>query len=599
MDQNPNNLTTEQIKAITALVPAVQKKHGENEADTSKALIETLKRYNRSWQYAQKHYHKTWDECFKLYNNIRVKKSKATKYNTFVPMSFSLVETLVAGLYNGRPRVNFVPNQVDQETDTKILSEKLDDDWSKGDWDNKVMTNGRNKFITGNGSVMLFWDGDRVDMEIVPIRDFIMDPSSHSSKDWKWAGRRYLVDKADLESATIIDVETGEEKARYTNLDALSSSDSGSGGGAEQTDKQRKEALIGSTSTENDGGRPIEIIEIWDYDRVVTVANRTIVIEDIDNPMKVQAELRGFTDVEGIIPFAIDRDYVDSSLPYAKGEIEVIKDEQNLLNDLNEMYVEAILYTLYPTGTLDPKYADWLPKMEMNYGKIYPFAQNALNWNTPPIIPGNVFNYMANIKSEIRETTSIDQIVKGVTSATEQTATEIKAQLGQANQRIEVKAKQLENDFYQQVANIWFQLTRLYAEPQLVRVASAEGVDFKEFDPSVFMGDYSPVIELDITHEMNQGKQQQEMMQAWELIIADPTNNLEEAKKIIYPKILPGLSKDDIERIITPPQPEEPSMPGAPGAPGSPPADIPPTEQPEPQGVMSPDAMAAINGGAA
>jgi hypothetical protein len=46
------------------------------------------------------------------------------------------------------------------------------------------------------------------------------------------------------------------------------------------------------------------------------------------------------------------------------------------------------------------------------------------------------------------------------------------------------------------------------------------------------------------------------------MIIADPTNNLLAAKEIMYPKMMPDLSQEEIERIITQEQPPmEPQAP--------------------------------------
>ena len=44
-------------------------------------------------------------------------------------------------------------------------------------------------------------------------------------------------------------------------------------------------------------------------------------------------------------------------------------------------------------------------------------------------------------------------------------------------------------------------------------------------------------------------------MSAFQMIIADPTNNLQAAKEIMYPKMMPDLSAEEIDRIITPEQP--------------------------------------------
>jgi hypothetical protein len=45
------------------------------------------------------------------------------------------------------------------------------------------------------------------------------------------------------------------------------------------------------------------------------------------------------------------------------------------------------------------------------------------------------------------------------------------------------------------------------------------------------------------------------------MIIQDPTNNLMAAKQILYKKIMPSLTDDEIEQIITPTQSPDASVP--------------------------------------
>lgn len=533
----------------------------KNRKNKNEVLDKALGRYKASWDYASGRYHNLWGECWRLRENQRVKRSHEGVVKTFVPMTFSLVETITCALFNNRPKISFAPNEPSQEQNTQVLTALINQNWERDKWGKKFKSNGRATYTVGNGAVMLTWDIDHVRVDVIPIRDFIMDPSSTGPEDWEFAGRRYLTTKKKLESYEIVDVDTGEMKPRYKNLNDVP--DRGSATEGEDTDKQSKDSLLGSTMTEETD--QIEIIEIWDRDRVVSIANRSIVIEDIENPLKTQAVERGMEDEPGIIPFALSRGYIDSSLPYGKGDVEVIMEQQELLNDFTEINLEAVLHQLYPARTLDPNLAPgWIDRMDPVPGAVYPFPANALNQLPAPIIPANAFNERANIKSEIREATAVDQVVKGVTSATTQTATEIRAQLGQASQRIESKARDLEDDFFPQVAIIWFNYYKLYAREQFVRVASAEGEQYLLYDPAVFMGEYTPKIQLEVTKELERDKKRESLKEAYAMLIQDRSNNLLEIKRQLLPELL-DLPQEAIERIITPaPEPPTPEAPPAP-----------------------------------
>ena len=52
-------------------------------------------------------------------------------------------------------------------------------------------------------------------------------------------------------------------------------------------------------------------------------------------------------------------------------------------------------------------------------------------------------------------------------------------------------------------------------------------------------------------------------MDAFQMIIQDPTNNLMAAKQILYKKMMPSLTDEEIEQIITPATTPEASTPVA------------------------------------
>ena len=158
-----------------------------------------------------------------------------------------------------------------------------------------------------------------------------------------------------------------------------------------------------------------------------------------------------------------------------------------------------------------------------------------------------------NIKAEMRESVAVSEVNKGVAMTDKTTATEIKAQMGQADQRITEKAQTLANDFFFQEAKIVLKLLQLYAPDKLyVRTIQDANVSFEKVDMSRFVGDYTPMVTLDIQKRYEEAKQQEAYIQAYQMIIQDPTNNLMAAKQILYKKMMPSLTDDEIEQIITP-----------------------------------------------
>lgn len=544
-----------------------KKQSGEKDAE----LTKWLSKFERSWNYAKQNYHQKWENNWKLYHNIRVKRSHDGVVKTFVPMVNSAVNTIVAELFNSNPLVNYRPNHPDQEADTKVLNEIYSDFALRDNWVQKNKINGRQGLITGNFCTFYEWveerNGGYVHKINIPIRDMIIDPSSSSYEDWRYVGRRFFADKKSLEEETIYDFKTDSYKKRYKNLDEVVS-----GGKDEDDDKSKKDQAIGSIDNDKDR---VELIEIWTKEHVVVIANRTTIIEERENPhysiaksqlaqRKVEAKIRGESvdehdKIDGLLPFAHGRIYADISLPYGDSDVDIIADQQELLNELTELNIEALLYTLYPEKTLDPKFSEWIDDMDPAPGKIYPLPNGAMVWNNPPSIPTGITQERLNIKDEIRESSAISRISKGASATDSTTATEIRNMLGQMDSRIQEKAQTLANEFFFQEAKIVLKLIQLYAPEQMwVRTLQDANVSFTEVNPRAFLGEYTPMITLGVQRKLQESEERDSYTQAYQILIQDPTNNLPALKRIMFRKMFPELTQEEIEQIIEPPeQPEQ------------------------------------------
>ena len=556
-------------------------------------LSRYLKYFTDSWTYAQQNYHLTWERNWKLYRNIRTEKNHPGNIECFVPMVNSTVNTIVASLFNSNPTVKYIPNRADQTEETDILNDVYQDFARRDGWALKNKINGRQGVITGNYFAYYEWQPDDaggfVHKEIIPIRDAILDPNAHNIADAKYVGRRFFTSKKELENTLIYNPETGKMEKRYKDLENVAENAT-DGGLDAQSDKAIKDTALGSVSP--DKGAQVEVIEIWTHEEVCVIANRITVIEHRENPYfalnkakyeqrKLEWELNRLQTIQqtagaedigefkeefnrknaGIIPFAHGCDYPDVSLIYGSSDVDIIANEQELLNTLTELNIEAVLYQLYPERRIDPKFAGKLDNLDPMPGKVYPLPAGAMDWNTPPAIPTNAFAERNNIKGEIRESASVSEISKGITATDSTTATEIKAMLGQADIRIREKADNLAQGFFMQEATIVFKLLKLYADDNyMIRKVGEDGVSFENVEMGKFIGDYTPMVTLDVQAQLEKSEKQEAYTNAYQMIIADPTNNLQEAKRIMYPKMMPDLSQEEIQAIITPAQPQQPPM---------------------------------------
>lgn len=534
----------------------------------------TVDRFDRSWSYARQNHHERWNRNYKLYNNKRAIVGYKGITNTFVPLAFSTVETLTASLCAGRPSIDFTPQDMykyiqsyvsnGKKPDLKALNAQYDYYWDCDNWDLKTIKTVRSGFQYGTAAEWVYWDGDKPRVINMNIRDAIVDPSlTDPMQLWTdpnsyYTGRRYLTTVDALRDEKIVDPDKpGDLKPRFKSLDKIKP---GLVSG-DQTDKEQKDQGLGSLSESPD---TVEVIEIWDGKRIKSVAQRHVTIEDRENKL-------------GIHCLVLHRFIADESIIYGKAILDPIAAPQELLNDVTNQRTDAVTDALNPQFTLDPIYSSWLPKMKNTPGSGYPFKPGALQYIQKPVVPGVAFNTTTDMKNDIREATAADQVVKGVAADQQTTATEVRAQLNQAGERFSIYVRMLEREGLYQRAKIVYHMMLYYIrDKQLVPVSSMDGPQFRAFNPHQFDNTYEPQIRLEANVKNAKATDAQQATEAYQILIQDPTNDLWEAKKILYPKMF-DLSEEELDRIIgsQKPAPAQPpmGMPGQQPLDGQPPVD--------------------------
>ena len=134
------------------------------------------------------------------------------------------------------------------------------------------------------------------------------------------------------------------------------------------TDKSVKEKLMGTTLSQDKS--QVEILVYYTRKKKIVIANRDTLIYEGDNPYKREASKKTVTNiVDGIemttevdipeikafLPFAILRNYIDTSLFYAKGDVEVILPRQERLNDVSSQKSDNLTYTMNNMWQIDPQ----------------------------------------------------------------------------------------------------------------------------------------------------------------------------------------------------------------------------------------------------
>lgn len=503
--------------------------------------------WDASWEYTSSSYHSKWQDMTDLYDSKRIQVGYNGISDTFVPMSFSTVETMVAATSGEKPLTEYIQTKPEQATNVEVLNGLYSYYWDLDNWTNKKVTSSRCMYKLGTYVEFYYWDIDHPCMKVIPLRDFFCDPTATilNYQSAAYMGYRFLADKTVLAKEQIVDPEKGELVDKYQNLDKLTDYNPG-----DQTDQQAKNTHMGSTleNVENQ----IEVICYFTLDDVYYVGNRQEVIYTAPNPFKQRQQFLGWKNPTGMYPFVIDSFLPDESLLYGKSVLDSIAKPQELLNDLTNQNVDAVSWSLDPVMELDPQYASYIDKIKNVTGAVYPFKPGSYSAVNKPQIPSNAFNERSNIKNEIRETTAVDEIIKGISTPSRTTATEVKAQVASAGRRFDLIIGQLESGGYYQQAKLVFQMVRMYVtQPTMFRVIGKTGVDWQTFDPKMFEGDYEPRIKLRATLDEEKNAKMRDLKELYSAFLGSPMVEQSQLTRLVLQKAF-DLEQDEVDKLIVP-----------------------------------------------
>lgn len=552
-----------------------------------------------SWLAYRKKLLPQWERDMKLYNNERVMRKYVGVADTFVPMTYSTLETISAALITADYNTDFVPQDIYKylkdrlmpgftgtvvsdngeesseseeqylvraiqnavqggpitDESLEVLNAYYDYVWDSGDWEERIGDMIDDGLQIGNGSLWMVFENGKPKLISVPFPDYIFDPTATCDENGHFGGRKYLASKKELQDEKIIDPVTKKPKNRY-DLTGLKKRDTGSND--DKTAKELMESMLfGSTlDIKDDKGNlkddldQCEVIELMTDERMYTLINRSCIAEDVENPIVAQAKLRKIEDLTRLlrIPGITWANNRKGSLFIGRSETSTFWKEQERLNDATNQKSDAVTQSLLRQKRADPILKTQKNSMEV-FGAVI-WAQDGQYEEIPStLVPAAAFTEENSIKNNIRETTATDQIVKGVGSTQNVTATEANLQVAQSGQRIEKKKSQLERGPLKRVARLALQYIRLFVtDPFIVPQTANNGVNPRLYVPEKYNYDFEPKVTLTMSAQSKRKQDQKDAAENFQIVIQDPSNNLQAAKEILYPKML-DLDKDEIKRI--------------------------------------------------
>lgn len=579
---NKNNKATDSGSSQTPPITDQQ--------DTSDpTLKKVMKGFRLSRKYTESGFWDTWRDSWKLYNNQRVSIGYDGFADTFIPETYTEIQGIKAHIVNDNLSVEFMPTNPDQKGDSTVLQDLFNYAWYKDMMGLKFDTAITEYLVTGNCYIWSSVGGDGLPCQrVVSARDCFFDPNITNYQDlceYGYGGYRYLTTLDDLKDAKVVDgspipdddSDDGVKTvSRYKNLDQVGQFSSDDG---DKTAKQQREEMLGDSVLDDLEGM-VECI-IWfgkvkGVDKMVTVANRSVVIEEVDTPFQrpektVQSvddsgNKVSFTmpEIEAFVPVAPFRNLVDPNLWYARGDVEIIGPSQERLNDVRAQKTDNLTYQLNRMWALDPAYAQKLDEIQSVPGAVFTLPPGALEQIQTQPIGTDADAEVQLIKAEMQGATAFNELV-GTTMMNHVGRTsmwQINAELMQLGSRFKVKIQQLEDEAMRILAlNMW-KIMQIYIDKEIpVRVAQADGsVVWNSYNPGLYLGDWDVQVKLGADVESMKETQRQQAMQFF--LLASKVDFIDPQKLFLRTatQVFDLNARDAGDLIVQQPPPQQPNI---------------------------------------
>jgi len=485
-----------------------------------------------------------WNRYYKLYRSQSEENDDPWRSNLFIPYAFSTIETILPRLVTNRPKFEFVPRGPEDKDRAKMVNELMSYQWDVMGMDLTLVKWVKECLIYGTAILKVPWvmekDFDGPRPEVVDIFDFFIDPRATSIKNAKYVIHRTI--------RTMKYLKDMESLGIYKNINKVE------GGKKVEDMKAERYANIGlSVPAEDKEANEVEILEYWTDDRIITVADRRVIIRDEKNPYNAGK------------PFIAIVDHIVPHEFYGIGEIEQIESLQYELNDWRNHRMDSKTLTLNPMWWVPPG-AD-LDDFVAEPGALFsgPEPPKPINVRTDKL---SDYREEEIIKGDIQTTTGVSDYSRGVESApgiSNETATGISLIQEAANMRFRMKVMLIEEMGIKELGLMLLKHNQQFlTEDKVIRVVGDLGYEWKTITPDDIKGEYDIIVEAGSTQPMNEMMRRKKALDMLSLFGNDPDLS-EEGRIELKKRVLEAFGERNVDKLFVKPEQkvavEQPSGP--------------------------------------
>lgn len=485
-------------------------------------------------------YDEKWDRFYKIYNSyVDESKYKKRQSKLFVPFVYSIIEAILARLMNWcfsvEPVVRVLPMGKEDVDKAEKMDKLIQYQLRRRKFYLIALTWFKETLIYGTGVVKIFWDRDKNMPAIIPIdlRNFYPDPKGNYI-NYKWCFHRVIRDLDYLKRM--------QKEGYYKNIDQVEA-----GMNVETPTKERLELIkMGSTEyTQEELKNAVEILEYWEDDRVVTIANREVIIREDRNPF-----FHGEKPFVHIINIPIPHEF------FGKGEVEPLERLQHELNAKRNQRIDIVNLVMNPVLKLIRGKGVNLDDLQnIGPGAVIRMNEDAVFPLNIPDVKASAYNEEEMVKRDMQDASGMYDYARGATPVRRETATAITSLQEMANQRFQERLKLIIEMGILEVVRKMVALNQQYMTvPTLIPiVGKGKGVDFMEVTPEDIQGQFDFIIKTPLTSpEVSKGVERRQLIELLGVLTNAqqfvPGINMRE----ILVKICEAFGWKDIDKIIPP-----------------------------------------------
>lgn len=307
---------------------------------------------------------------------------------------------------------------------------------------------------------------DDPDIEIVDPMDIYVDPDATSLDNAKYIIHRKTADLEDL-----------KKNPNYTNVEMIES-----GEYANQYDD--KLTRYRDSVPEKDKHKElVEILEYWEDDRLIVLANRSVVLRDSPNP---------FTHKR--IPFVELDDYRDPHKYYGQSELSVIDPLQREINAIRNQRRDYDNLALNPVIRMVPGVLRNPNSAVMAPGAVWMVSDlQSMDVFQMPQLQGSATDIEMQTANDIQRAVAIDEIGIGLLPENPQrrSATEVVTAQTMAGKRFSMKIALLE-EAVKKIGQLVFALNQQFLDQErMIQIVGERGAqEWVQLSPEDIRGDY-------------------------------------------------------------------------------------------------------------